>query len=88
LGHLTQIANKINDSKSDIVLKHTSQHSHWKIFVETELKATNDRNAINLGGKDPRARNSEDEEMNQEPEVKLELPGIMQKFTRFFGNKR
>lgn len=80
---MTQIANKIRDSKSELVLKYTTENAAWKQFLEGELKDTNDRNAIHLGGRDPRARHEEDE-MQQE-DVKLELPGIMQKFTRFFG---
>jgi len=84
LGQITRISNKINESKDPIITKYTANSPLWKEYVESTLNETNEKNKVHLGGKDPRAPVIDEDEMR---DVQLELPGFLQKFTKFFKIK-
>lgn len=59
----------------------TSLGDSWTEFVQGELKTSNDRNNINLGGQ--QSRLSMDEEEDNDKDFELNMDKIMSKFTNF-----
>jgi hypothetical protein len=53
----------------------------WSAFVEGELRSSLDRNALNLGGQQPRGSVGDDDDADNHYEVNMEQ--IMKKFTNF-----
>lgn len=87
IGHIVRLSNKINESNDDYIKNfvqnrmQTSSRSWfeiecnldpgWKTHVETFLDVFNEKFKTNLGGKDPRVKDIEEEEQTEPPVLDL-----------------
>lgn len=81
LGHVVKISNRVLENSDPLVQKHAQNHAGWAEYTKTKLADINTKDKLHLGGKDPRVI----PETLANAQGSLELPSIMEKFSKFFN---
>lgn len=62
MGQIVRLSNKIVESKDEYILAQIEKNPLWKGYVAGQLTEVNQKNQVNLGGRDPRDRFIDDED--------------------------
>lgn len=62
MGQIVRLSNKIVESKDEYILAQIEKNPLWKGYVAGQLTEVNQKNQVNLGGRDPRDRFLDDED--------------------------